>query len=259
VLVVLGSFHGDFHGGAHPSAREILANFTMVHGLLHIDNVDSAYWTLLVELKFYLIFALLIRWGLTYKRVVLFCIGWTTVALFATAADWEPLTVLAGPDFAPYFVAGMTLHLIHRFGNNLLLWAMLAMSFLLCSNSVFDRMDQSVKDLYLPVDFKTSLLFVAVFFGIMIAISQGWLTWLRWRGFVTIGALTYPLYLLHQRIGLIVIHVLHEHLPAPLLAGSLLAALLALAYLVHRFVEKPASRAIKRGLKRSFEQIRALS
>lgn len=90
------------------------------------------------------------------------------------------------------------------------------------------------------------------YFALMAVIALGGLDFVRWRGLVTAGALTYPLYLLHQVIELKAIHVLHTHVPVyPLFAGMLL-----LAYLVHAMVERPAGRWLSKEITRSYEAMR---
>jgi peptidoglycan/LPS O-acetylase OafA/YrhL len=68
---------------------------------------------------------------------------------------------------------------------------------------------------------------------------------------VTAGALTYPLYLIHQSLGVTVIHQLHRVVPAWVLLAALVVALLGLAWLVHRFVERPLAARLKRGAAQS--------
>src|SRR5262245_31841929 len=62
------------------TAPMVLANLTMVPGLLGQDYVDDVYWTLFVELKFY---ALL--WGLSVtgqmKRIEVWLFAWLLVTL----------------------------------------------------------------------------------------------------------------------------------------------------------------------------------
>ncbi len=60
-----------------------------------------------------------------------------------------------------------------------------------------------------------------------------------WRWLTVAGSLTYPLYLLHQHIGWAIIDELQHRMSPPLLVGLVLTAMLGLAWLVHRYVERP--------------------
>src|SRR5262249_26966605 len=95
-----------------PGYRDVLTNLTMLQTPLGTANVDGVYWTLWVELRFYLLFAVVVALGVTYRRVVAFCALWT-VASIATAAVGGPLqdNGVAGsflqlvfvPQYSPYF------------------------------------------------------------------------------------------------------------------------------------------------------------
>ncbi|MEV1144588.1 acyltransferase [Micromonospora sp. NPDC049799] len=245
-------------GETAPNLPQIIGNLTMVQNLLQVNNIDEPYWTLLIELKFYLLFLIVVAFGVTYRRVLMFCMIWTTLALFAHSADSNLLTMVVEPRFASYFVAGMALYLIHRFGHSLLLWCIVAFSFAVNAVMLDLRVAPLVKA-GLPMSWKVSLLLVALFYLLMTGIALGWFAKVQWRGLVTIGALTYPLYLLHSANGRTVIRHLRDDVPPWLLLGGVVGAALLLAYVVHRFVERPLGRALRNGLKSSFEKARAAS
>ncbi|MEY9993780.1 peptidoglycan/LPS O-acetylase OafA/YrhL [Streptomyces sp. V4I8] len=230
---------------------EFLVNLTMMQQPLGVPRVLGVCWTLWVELKFYVLFALFVIWkGVTYKRVVTFCILWTLASAFARVAD-NPLTdELVMRDHAPFFIGGLALYLIHRFGSDLLLWGIVGMSFLLGQR-------YSVMALWHPGaqgEFHRSpyVIQAIVFlsFASVAVVALGWTRWANWRWLTVAGALTYPFYLIHEHLGWFFIRVLHRGLGLgsyPTLALSVLS-LLGLAWLMHRFVEKPFGPKLKRGL-----------
>ena len=59
------------------------------------------------------------------------------------------------------------------------------------------------------------------------------------------GAITYPLYLLHQHIGYIVFANIQSRAHPELIIGGTIAAITILSWLVWRYIEKPAQRALK--------------
>ncbi|MEU7917330.1 acyltransferase family protein [Micromonospora zamorensis] len=238
-----------------PALSDTLANLTLTQGLRGIPDLDGVYWTLLVEMKFYLIFAVVVWFGLSYRRVVAFCLLWTTLSIFAQYSQERLLIALLEPQYTSHFVAGITLYLIYRFGPNFLLWGMLAVSWIFCLLSVKNIVQQRVaagENLTLTA----GTLVLTLFYLMMIGVALGWFSWVRWRGLVMVGALTYPVYLLHNTIGPVAIRKLNDNVPRwPLMIGVLMGILLA-GYLVHRFVERPGAKIIRRGLMSSFEQIR---
>ncbi|MBV1850446.1 acyltransferase family protein [Catellatospora tritici] len=229
---------------------EILANLTMLNGLLGLRFVDNSYWTLTVELVFYLLFAVVVARGVNHRRVVAFCGLWTVASVLALSTHNPWLNLVLAAEHAPYFVAGMALFLVHRFGPNLLLWSIVGISWLLAVAGAAGRAYAR------GVSYPAVIVIISAFFLVMSAVSLGLLSRIRARWLVTAGALTYPLYLLHQMIGLTAIAGLHSYVPAYALLTGLVVALLLAAWLVHRWVERPVSRWMKRHLSGSMRRLR---
>src|SRR5262249_18979688 len=168
-------------------------------------------------------------------------------------SDLHALVIVVNGYFAPYFIAGIVLYLMHRFGPNLLLWALLFVSVLQTEPSLHSRFDQQQA----PISFALAQGLLYGFVALMVGVALGWFSWVRWRGFATIGALTYPVYLLHRELTRAIQGHFHNAMsPWALLALEVIGILL-LAYLVHRFVERPVARQLRKWLNSSFAQIRA--
>ncbi|WP_238698214.1 acyltransferase family protein [Streptomyces sp. E5N91] len=90
----------------------------------------------------------------------------------------------------------------------------------------------------------------------MVAVALGYTDRIRWKWLVTAGAMTYPLYLVHYAAGTALIARLRDTMDARLLIAVLVTGFLLLSYLIHRFVERPLSRLLKRGLDTSFARLR---
>lgn len=233
-------------------ARDILLNFTMLQSGSGVDSVDGVYWTLWSELRFYLLFLAVVATGLTYRKVVVFCCAWGAAAMLAPAAHFGPLTLAANPEGAWFFIAGLALYLMHRFGRDLLLWGILAMAWLMGQRQLGVRVD----DFEHVSGWRGSVVLFTGFLLLMVAIALGATDRLRWRWLATAGSLTYPLYLLHYVAGTTVINRLQGTMDARLLVATVIAGFLLLSWLVHRFVERPVARVLKRGLDASFARLR---
>ncbi|HET6211774.1 MAG TPA: acyltransferase [Micromonosporaceae bacterium] len=241
--------------GEPPTTPQVLVNLAMLQGLLGYPHIDSVYWTLLVELKFYFLFTFVILFGLSYRRAIVFCVVWLAGAQIALATGDKHLTILLEPRYASYFVAGIALHLMYRFGPDPLLWCLVAVSWLLGAASLDGRINELV-GVGERVNFGTALPLMTTFYLVMLAATLGWLSRVRWRGLVHIGALTYPVYLLHKPFSHAVIHEFHHRVPALLLLGCTVAGVLALAYAVHRLVERPLAPLVRKGLRASLRWMR---
>ncbi|WP_406107513.1 acyltransferase family protein [Micromonospora globbae] len=237
----------------HLDWTHVLVNMTMLQSLMGVPDVEQAYWTLPVELLFYVLFALVVvARGVTVRRVVAFCALWTLASLFAPLVDNTAVTILLGRTYAQYFIAGIAFYLMYRFGANALLWAIVGFSWIIAISRLWAELETYTTGEFLP-----AAACVTVFFVIMALIANGLSDRIRWRWLTTAGALTYPLYLLHEQIGLTVITAARPYVPAWVLLGATVAGLLVLAYLVHRLVERPAAKRLRRALLRSLDNLRA--
>ncbi|MEU2053517.1 acyltransferase [Streptomyces bungoensis] len=232
---------------------EFLVNLTMLQQPMGATRVLGVCWTLWVEVRFYALFALfVVARGVTYRRVVLFACVWTLAAAVCRTSGNELTDQLLMPEYAPFFVGGLALYLIHRFGSDLLLWGIVAVSWLLAQSEATQGLWHPGAPGGVHRDPYVVVLIVTVAFAAVAAVALGWTRWASWPWLVTAGALTYPFYLVHEHLGWFVIRVLHRGLglpPWPTLAVTVLGMLL-LAWLIHRFVETPLGPRLKRALKR---------
>ncbi|MDQ0794404.1 acyltransferase [Streptomyces sp. B1I3] len=230
---------------------ELLVNLTMLQQPMGVDRVLGVCWTLWVEMRFYLLFAVFVVWrGVTYRRVVIFCIGWTFAAVFARVAQTPLTDALVMRDHAPYFIGGLALYLIHRYGSDLLLWGIVVTSWLLGQRYSVTAlwhpgMDGDFARSPYVVQAIVTLAFVAV-----AAVALGRLHWANWRWLTVAGALTYPFYLLHEHLGWFAIRVMNRalHLPPQVTMIASVGTMLVLAHLLHRLVEKPIGPRLKRAM-----------
>ncbi|MFJ8438243.1 acyltransferase family protein [Kitasatospora griseola] len=235
--------------------RTVIANLTMIQTPLGAPSVDPSYWTLWVEMLFYVLFAGVVAMGLTYRRVVAFCGIWTFVAAIAPTVDLPLLDTLTQPSYAPFFTAGVTMYLMYRFGPNLLLWGMLGFSWMVAQYRLKGTVDMYQQWLPQHISFTVAAALMTLCFLLVLAASLGFFNWIQWRWLTVAGALTYPVYLLHQEIGLSAIHWLRRSMePIPTLL-VVMPSILVLAYLVHKLIENPLSNALKRGLTSAFATV----
>lgn len=242
-------------GMARVPTADLLVNATMLQMPAGAQRVLGVCWTLWAEMRFYLLFALcVVLPGATRRRVLVFAAGWTVAALYAESSGEGFLELALMPQYAPFFVAGMGLYLIHRFGHDALSWGLVAGAWLLGQR-------EAVKALVAPghvaVFHHRSVLTVELVLALgMLAVVAVTLfppiAGLRWRWLTTAGALTYPFYLVHEHLGWVVIGKLNAHTgwaPTTVLAATV-ALMLLLAYAMHRLVEKPLGPRLKRLLDR---------
>ncbi|MEU4213414.1 acyltransferase [Streptomyces sp. NPDC026206] len=231
----------------------VLTNLTMLQQGMGVWDVDGVYWTLFAELKFYVLFAIVVASGVTYRKCVLFCGVWTVASVIAPSAHIKLLDIWAMPLFSPYFVAGIAFYLMHRFKPTALLWGIVGLSLLLALHGVPKRVSDNADGV---VPTWPATLIIVLAFAMMALIAVGALDRVQWRWLATAGALTYPLYLLHQYIGMTIIYGLRSHVPAAPLVAALMVVMLGAAWLMHRCVERPLGKRLRTALNRGMEEMR---
>ncbi|MGY5886039.1 acyltransferase family protein [Modestobacter lacusdianchii] len=224
-----------------------LLNLTMVQTAFGAPDIDGPYWTLWYELRFYFLVVLLMLVGITRARVLAFATLWPIVAAVAQGSGSGLLTTVLMPEYACYFAGGMLLYLIRRDGHDLGTWLLVGLQCVIgVGISVPRYQDLHAADLTWG---RSSLLLgvgIVACFGLVALVTLGPVAGRRFRGMGWLGALTYPLYLVHENLGWYVIHLLSDRtgpLAAVLLAT--VAALLA-AVLVHHLVERPTAPRLRR-------------
>lgn len=241
-------------------AKTVLANLTMFHGQLGLRQVDGVYWTLWMELQFYLLFAIVVTMGLTYRRVVAFCGIWAAAALMAPDTEIPLIELFAMPRESPYFIAGVAMYLMHRFGPNLLLWGIVGFTWLVALGRIHELKDTYEGAVGHTLSWSAVALAISLCYAVVIAVALGFFDRIRWKGLTVAGALTYPLYLIHQEAGWTLIHWLRTlGLGSGAALGISLLATLFIAWLIHRIVERPLSALMKRHLNKSLKAMRAAS
>lgn len=238
---------------------QIAVNLVMLNGPLHVRNVDSVYWTLWVEARFYLLFGLvLLRRGLNLRRALFFGYGWLIAGVFTVHGGVPILGVILQPEYAPLFVAGMAFYLIHRFGDDLKRWGLVGSAYALGLHNVTGRVDADNADSHYHLSHGVGMAVLTVFFVVMAVIAKGWTARIQWRWLTTAGVLTYPFYLLHHDISWSIIHAMRGVRPRLLTLVVTILVMLLAAWLLHRLIEKPLARVLKRKLAESGPRRRTL-
>ncbi len=243
--------------GKQITGGQVLVNLTLLQSLVDVGHVDGVYWTLWVELRFYVLIALLAAVGITRRRVLWFAALWPAAAMLARAAGMSDLVTWLVAPYAPLFAAGMALYVVFRTGHAVVPWLLVAGNAALATAALVPaRMDSLGEN---SVVAPQPVLLAAALLGCVALVALVALTPLsrwRWAGLTAAGALTYPLYLTHEYWGLWVVHLLSGRLPVWAVLAAATAFSLVLAWLIHRFVEKPFGPRLRRATTAGCERVR---
>jgi len=225
--------------GREVTVQIALLNGLMFHPLFDLPDVDGVYWTLLVELIFYVIMAGLlmlralphIEWMMALWLIVNALENHNILIEVPAAAErWLIL------EYAHFFIMGIIFYRIRQHGASGLRYGILAA----CLASHIAIAPE-------PDKLLAVLLFMAAFF----LINAGWLGAIAIPPLLALGTVSYPLYLIHQNIGYIVIQALEGQGVSPALSIVVATSVaIALAVPIVYGVEQPVVRWVKAAYRR---------
>ena len=241
-------------GGRHPSLTSTLLNLTMAPDVFGAQPVQVVFWTLLVELKFYVLVGVLVALGgVTPRRALALAVGWPLVGWVAQLAGWDAAANLLVSQYAPYFGVGVVLYVLRSQGASLGRLAALAATAGMGLVQLVDRTHHATELQGVPVAVGVT---VAVWVACGAAVwwasspraavrSGRFASALGWA-----GALSYPLYLVHTQFGYAVIEALAPHAPRWLALAAAVGASTAVALAIHHAVERRANRPLRKAVER---------
>jgi peptidoglycan/LPS O-acetylase OafA/YrhL len=233
-------------GGVSPSPSfgQYLMNMMMLNGFIGIPSIDGVYWSLFYEIRFYFYVFILLMIRQLHRVTELFGV-WLLLSLLVTCWPTRYASYLLMPAYAHYFIAGSMFYLIYKDGISEYKVAIL----ILCYFSAIIHAFQNVQidtiqygttfnEIIVAIILASffALFFIIIFRASKILVNDKWLT---------LGALSYPIYLLHQHIGLILVNMLSPYINKYLLMFGIIVLVLCLAYFVNQEIEKRYSPRLK--------------
>jgi peptidoglycan/LPS O-acetylase OafA/YrhL len=228
------------------SFKTALINLTMLQNWFHVEHVDGVYWTLCIELGFYVLMALLFVTR-TIKYIEVFGLFWLLIIishfnLYAITHFAIPQVIMKTGliDFGSLFIAGIFFYKIRHNGHT---WQRHAV-ILLCLLTQF-----TVGSSFLPNHPKAVIFIFLVFY--LFILNR--LSFLSLAPVLFLGEISYSLYLIHENIGFIILyHGIRNALPEWLLFFTALIVSFCLAILIRFIVEKPVMKYIRDIYKKHF-------
>jgi peptidoglycan/LPS O-acetylase OafA/YrhL len=240
--------------GKAVNLEQVLTNLSMLQDGLGQRRVDDAYWTLWIELRFYVLIAFLTVTKRSYRTLLVFMAGWLALAILFQKESVALVSLFVMPMWAPYFIFGMAMFMIRKFGHKIPLWGLALLSWALMMYRAPTLLEYSVRS-----DGSVSLVVVrgvvTAFCVILVLLVLGAFKGLSWRGWTLLGALTYPLYLTHQVIGYVLIDTLKPYMQPAVVLFLVTALMLFTAAAIVRWAERPLQVWVAGQLDKSISQI----
>ncbi len=198
MAVIFTSCFAFFWGGEQMSVHlvQIFANFTMLAPFLGQEFVDGVYWTLIYELEFYVLVFIILFLGGKQKLDILF-LAWPfmiAIATYFNKGDWLYLG-----NYFCYFAAGALFAIVKERKRHIPSYISLFLSLLLCvyfsANMAIDITNSTgvARSEYIVGTI------IILFFAFFMISNTKRASSLNLPGSQLLGALTYPVYLIHAQ------------------------------------------------------------
>jgi len=234
-------------GRLSASTSQYLVNMTLLNEFVGVPSIDGVYWSLAVELKFYALVALLLAFRQIH-RAQAFLVAWLGITALLQVFPVERLRMILISEYAPYFIAGSMCFLVYSRGLTKTRVAVIVASWAVALRGSLQSLNALERHYQAHFDPVVVAASVSVFFVVMFLVAIKRTGFIARRNWITLGALTYPLYLIHQYIGYMIINMAYPTMSRHWALWGTVALILFLAYLINRYVEQRYSRALKRAL-----------
>ena len=251
------------HRNANPiTISKYFANLTMFQKYLGFADVDGPYWTLSVELLFYIGIALLLKFNKIKNIFNIGClmvfIGFINDYLGAKVPAWPYKQILFYFPLIGYislFFAGIIFYkIVNSNESKLKLYATLLFCYLV-RIKIYDIILATTSG----INFIEPIIFIIIF-GVFILFVNQKLSFITNEITLFFGKISYSLYLIHQYIGINVIMPGLErilHLPLLLCVLIALVCVITIAYLIYRFIEVPGGKYLKATFQKQYIKVLA--
>lgn len=239
------------------SFPQLLANLTMFHSYLGYDHIDGVYWSLVVELQFYLLIAIFLIFNqfikLKFDHLIWFWLGITVLHLFfKNVLLFRAAYYLLILEWSSYFIAGIIFYQIFKEGIKVRHIILLLICFVLSLKGAMlqiDKVEQHYHTSFSPYIICSA---ITAFYILMFLVTTGRLQVINSPKMLQLGLLTYPLYLIHQNIGYIIFNNLGILINKYILVLSTVTLMLLLSYFISKYIERPVAAFLKNVLEKRF-------
>jgi peptidoglycan/LPS O-acetylase OafA/YrhL len=209
---------------------DIAANLTMFQYWFRIPDIAGVFWTLTIELSFYILIVLVLLFK-QFKRIEL--LSWLfLILMLINVLIGEQLTYwIPVIRYGNFFVAGIIFYNIRKHGGNYFRYYLL-----LCCIVIQFALATLIEGV-------AAILFFVIFFLLI----NNKLPWLKNRILLFLGTISYSIYLIHENLGSVLFQRLEGIGIEALISKMIIsfAVVTFLATFITYVIEKPITNALK--------------
>lgn len=229
----------------------VLMNATIVNDYFGIPNIDGVYWTLQAELKFYGCVFILMALGLFR-----YCRAWVAVWLLMAIAYYyvkQPFFMgwFISPTYSFFFIGGICAYLNYQRRSDPAVLLMFVVAAVFSATSAARQVYEFIPSAT-AVQGSVAAVIVLACYGFFYLLSAQKIRIPGSRLVTYLGAISYPLYLVHNVAGKAVINYFIDVMPKALVVSAVIVFVLLVSLAIHVFIEKWASPMMAKALQRCF-------
>lgn len=224
------------------------ANLFLLPQALDQPFVDGVYWTLVLEFVFYVWAFILLLSGIFHKHLLKICAVWLALSFINNLLlENRVIELLFITYYAGAFVSGLVMW--HAKQNRWTLSHVLLMMIACASLSIGIEhlgIQAQLPNFNNQPDLLTSAACALFSISIVAAGIYGKSLPVNRSFAITLGAISYPLYLIHQEVGYLVLQIFTDLGISPLDASiRVIAMAIIISYIIHVLLETPIRLVLK--------------
>lgn len=220
------------------------ANSTLLNQYLKIPNIDGVYWTLQIEIIFYFMMFFLLLFGF-FSNIKLWLSIWllslTTYFLFKQPF-FLPYFIPAA--YAGFFIVGINLYLISKERITKFTLGVGLVAAFFTSYAAFNLTPSFISNASLEHQYIAgTIVLIIQYIFVLIALDKIRLP--QSKLLMILGGITYPLYLIHNMIGKIVIEKLSIYFGMYISTSIVILGLITISYFMYLLVDVKLAKILK--------------
>lgn len=223
------------------------ANLTMFAPALGQPFMDGVYWSIVLEIIFYGWVAIFLFAGIFFSRQLGLIAGWLALSML-NEGWWQSglLENLFITKFSGLFATGILLHRMVSGKRGLAEWLLLAAAIVYAVQAALIEVLWLEEHYAITYDHGLIALIVVAMIALFALALLAPRAPLPAGAIAALGGITYPLYLIHQQAGFIAFNRLADRVPPTLLLVGVSAAMMLAAWMIWRWIERPAIPRMRR-------------
>ena len=231
------------------SLPQWLGNLLIVSPAVKQPFMDGAYWSIVYEITFYgwvFLLASLTNFRRNIEWIVIAWLAISMLNLFLVHSGVVSRLFLT--DQSGFFIEGLLLYEIYKGRRDVTLYLLLALAAAISIDQAFIGADWVREHFNIQIDnVVVATVCLAALGSVALSLCVRRMP-LPGPLVLAIGGLTYPMYLLHQHIGFMLLNRFEGQASAAILIGCTTLLMLAASWFVWRLIERPSQKWLKRVL-----------